>query len=400
MRTNLGLKSGNPQTDANRRLTKLENLIQQVPGRPMVVQGGNAVVDTYLVQTAHGFVVGSVIYWTGSAWANAKGNAASTAVWLGVVSRVYGPNAFDITYSGVISLQTALSVTPGDLYYLSSATAGLAVTPADIASIYQSPVFLCEDTTTLIVFPCAAQAAVAGDTVTDKNISQTAHGFSVGQVVYETGSGFALAKANAAATCLYSGVVSKVEDANHFDIVYSGVITGLSGLSAGTQYYLSDATAGALLSTPPASTAYQVPVLMATGSSTAIVYSSSGVGSSHLNLHAGDGTSGGGKLRVYVTATLYVDFSSSGITITNTSTGTSVVITATNMTIANGSGQSSVLDDLGNLTLTQVSGNVIQLLAADIAALSSQTAKMLAYQVCDTGSGTIKTAYILSSPPT
>lgn len=400
MRTNLGLKSGNPQTDSNRRLAILENLIKQVPGRPMVVQGVNAAVDVYLVQTAHGFVVGSVIYWTGTVWAKAKGNAASTAVWLGVVSRVYGPNAFDITYSGVISLQAALSVTPGALYYLSSTTAGLAVTPTDTASIYQSPVFLCEDTTTLVVFPCAAQAAVAGDTVTDKNVLQTAHGFSVGQVVYETGSGFALAKANAAATSLYAGVISKVEDANHFDIVYSGVITGLSGLSAGTMYYLSAATAGATTSTAPSSANYQVPILVATGSTTGIVYSARGGGSSHLGLHAGDATSGGGTLRVYVTATLYIDFSSSGITITNTSTGTSVVVTATNVTIANGSGQSSVLDDLGNLTLTQVNGNVIQLLAADIAALTSQTAKMLAYQVCDTGTGTIKTAYILSSPPT
>jgi hypothetical protein len=159
MRTNLGLKNGNPQTDANRRLTRLENLIQQVPGRPMVVQDNNAILDTYQVQEAHGFAVGDVINWDGTSWGKAQGNTADDGIWNGVVSVVYGPNAFDITYAGIFTSKTALSFTPGDLYYLSSTTAGLAVNPVDTGSVFQSPVFMCIDENTIQVFPCAAVSA-------------------------------------------------------------------------------------------------------------------------------------------------------------------------------------------------------------------------------------------------
>src|SRR5271156_882999 len=100
MRTNLGMKSGNPQADFNRRLTILENLAQQIPGRPMVVQSVDTVGDPYIVQTAHGFDVGTIINWDGTAWGKSQGNTADDGIWNGVVSAVHGPNAFNIVYSG------------------------------------------------------------------------------------------------------------------------------------------------------------------------------------------------------------------------------------------------------------------------------------------------------------
>ena len=68
MRTNLGMKAGNPDTDVNRRLTALETGLQQIPGRPMVLQNVNAVSDQYIVQSAHGFSFGTIIFWNGTAW--------------------------------------------------------------------------------------------------------------------------------------------------------------------------------------------------------------------------------------------------------------------------------------------------------------------------------------------
>ena len=103
-------------------------------------------------------------------------------------------------------------------------------------------------------------------------------------------------------------------------------------------------------------------------------------------------------MRIYSTATVYVDVDNAGnLTVSN---GTlSTTITDTNVTVSDGAGHYSEIDDAGNLTLTQANGNVIQLLASDMSPLTSTTAKMLPYQVCDTGTGTIKTASILSTPP-
>ncbi len=86
------------------------------------------------------------------------------------------------------------------------------------------------------------------------NITQSAHGFSVGQAVYFNGTIYALAKANAASTSDVIGVVSNVLNVDTFSIVISGAII-LSGLTVG-QYFLSDVTAGLLTLTPPSNSSY------------------------------------------------------------------------------------------------------------------------------------------------
>ena len=159
------------------------------------------------------------------------------------------------------------------------------------------------------------------DVVTDKGLKQTAHGFSVGTIIYwdSATSLYALCKANAAGTCVYDGVVSNVPDTDTFDIVYSGVIADVDDatFTDGTTYYLSEATAGDFRSTVPAHTFYQVPVfhcfLDSDGSSlNLLVYPGRPLGSSHLALVAGDATAGGGTGRIYSTATVYWDMSSAG----------------------------------------------------------------------------------------
>ena len=96
------------------------------------------------------------------------------------------------------------------------------------------------------------------------NISQTAHGFTVGQVVYYTGSAYALARADIAATAEVIGIVSTVSNANAFTITTEGYVIGLTGLTAGSVYFLSPSSAGLLTTTEP-STVGQVskPLLIA-----------------------------------------------------------------------------------------------------------------------------------------
>ena len=85
----------------------------------------------------------------------------------------------------------------------------------------------------------------------EKDITQTTHGLVVGDVVRLSGANYVKAQANSAANAEVVGIVSAVTDANNFTLNYGGRITGLSGLSAGTVYFLDDDTAGLLTATEP-----------------------------------------------------------------------------------------------------------------------------------------------------
>lgn len=108
----------------------------------------------------------------------------------------------------------------------------------------------------------AASTAASGST--SNEITQTSHGFSVGDAVYHTGTAYAKAQANADATSEVIGVVSAVAGANVFSLLTNGRITGLTGLTAGAVYFLSASTAGALTATEPSTTGHvSKPVLVA-----------------------------------------------------------------------------------------------------------------------------------------
>lgn len=104
-----------------------------------------------------------------------------------------------------------------------------------------------------------------------QDINQTAHGFAVADVIYFTGSAWAKAKSNDN-TKLGVGIVTAVADADNFTITVAGFVTGLSGLTAGQYYFVSDATAGLLTSTEPTSTnSYSNPILLAQTTTTGLV---------------------------------------------------------------------------------------------------------------------------------
>jgi len=103
----------------------------------------------------------------------------------------------------------------------------------------------------------------------ESTITQAAHGFSVGQLVYLVGATYTLALADDAVSAEVVGIVSAVADANTFTLTTSGLVTGLSGLTAGTVYFLSPTVAGALTSTQPTTDGQVVkPVFVADSTTT------------------------------------------------------------------------------------------------------------------------------------
>lgn len=132
------------------------------------------------------------------------------------------------------------------------------------------------DSTQTLGIKWATPSAASGDSIA-KSVTQTAHGFSVQDVVYYTGSAYAKAKADVDSTSEVLGVVSAVAGANDFTIIMDGFVSGLSGLTAGTTYYLSPTTAGALTTTSPTTTGQvSKPVLVAVSTTTAFVLQSRG----------------------------------------------------------------------------------------------------------------------------
>jgi hypothetical protein len=109
-------------------------------------------------------------------------------------------------------------------------------------------------------------------------VVQTAHGFSPGQALRRDTTAWVKALADTSANGSMVGVVDRVINANTFYLRLTGKITGLSGLSAGTTYYLSTTTPGALSPTAP-STVGQLyrPVLVADSATSGYVYNDAGM---------------------------------------------------------------------------------------------------------------------------
>lgn len=105
-----------------------------------------------------------------------------------------------------------------------------------------------------------------------KTVTQSSHGFVVGDVLKLSGTTYAKAKADSSANAEVVGIVSAVGGVNTFTLTMGGEVTGLSGLTAGTVYFLDPSTAGAITATEP-STAGQIskPIGVA-NTTTSILY--------------------------------------------------------------------------------------------------------------------------------
>lgn len=85
-----------------------------------------------------------------------------------------------------------------------------------------------------------------------KTHTQTSHGFTVGQVLRYSGTAWVTAQANTAANAEAIGLLFAIIDANTFQVIEAGYLTGWThGLTLGTAAFVSPTTPGALTSTTP-----------------------------------------------------------------------------------------------------------------------------------------------------
>lgn len=93
-------------------------------------------------------------------------------------------------------------------------------------------------------------SSLSGENVT-KEITQTSHGFSVGDFVGWSGGTYNKAIADGSYNGEFIGLVTDVPNTNEFKLTQSGYATGLTGLVASDTYWLSASVAGSLTNTEP-----------------------------------------------------------------------------------------------------------------------------------------------------
>lgn len=117
--------------------------------------GGGGTIDK-ITQASAGFVIGDVLYLNGTTYAKAIATSAAAAEVVGVVSRIVDATpatfTFEITLSGEVAGLSGL--TPGEVYFLDSSTAGAitAVEPSVVGQI-SLPVGVASSASTLYVAP-------------------------------------------------------------------------------------------------------------------------------------------------------------------------------------------------------------------------------------------------------
>lgn len=116
--------------------------------------------------------------------------------------------------------------------------------------------------------------AIAGDGSSLVTIvTQPNHGFTLDQIVYHDGTGYALAQADTAADAEVIGIVVLVNSVNTFSLLTSGKLTTAQTLTPGTVYYLSPTIAGALQNTEPTTPGYiSKPLIIASGANEGFFY--------------------------------------------------------------------------------------------------------------------------------
>lgn len=101
---------------------------------------------------------------------------------------------------------------------------------------------------------------------TSIRVTQSAHGLTTGDVVYFDGASWHKALATSTST-LGIGVAQYVSS-SIFNVIFSGQVSGFTGLSSGNYYFLSDSISGGLTYTEPS---ISNPLLFATSSTSGIV---------------------------------------------------------------------------------------------------------------------------------
>lgn len=111
-----------------------------------------------------------------------------------------------------------------------------------------------------------------------KSVTQATHGFSVGDLLRMSGTTYIKAQANNSTNAEVVGIVSTVVDVDNFILTTNGAVSGLAGLTAGSVYFLSDSTAGAMTTTEPTTATYiSKPVLISDTTTSGFFYNFRGI---------------------------------------------------------------------------------------------------------------------------
>lgn len=240
-------------------------------------------------------------------------------------------------------------------------------------------------------FPIGAPSD--GTSIREK-ISAT-NSFLPGDVVYLNGGTWTKARANAIATSLYSGIIESATT-NGFVIVYAGKIT-LTGLSAGTTYYLSDVTAGATIArTALGADAMYVPVMRAVTDKIAIVLPERDLLADHSALTLGDNTDGGGALTIFYAAGKKITIEKTTGKITATFPNNKALVIEQNKITMNFTNGNSLVAEETKLTMSFTNGNKFEVAQTDFIG-SGKLVKLREVDVCE---GTTAKKMLIASSQT
>jgi microcystin-dependent protein len=116
-------------------------------GSSLILQGGAAVAKTLkesITQASHGFAVGDVIRWDGTAatpkYVKAIADTAQNAEVAGVVSQTPDSNEFEITYHGYIDLPSLSGISAPVMFLSSTSGGSMAASPPSAVGTVVKPV--------------------------------------------------------------------------------------------------------------------------------------------------------------------------------------------------------------------------------------------------------------------
>ena len=277
-------------------------------GYVSIVNGANKItVD----QTSHGLSFGMPVYMktADGKYTKALANNAATSEVIGVVSRVYNDNKFELSLSGEIIGDFSqinegnAALVAGQAYFVDTANAG-KITPTKPINedFFQKSVLIGLTTDRAIVknfigAEVAQEQRAADALVSNKiQISQDAHGFTNGHALYYDGeiSQYRVAESQDGLDEVI-GIVEKVNSADIFEMVLSGQIRfpevtghGCNAMTAGDTHYITptgtSATFANVINNTELETAggfgnndINKPLFVATSQSTAIVTNLRGI---------------------------------------------------------------------------------------------------------------------------
>lgn len=169
-------------------------------------------ISKCITQANHGFAVKDVIGWSGGTYNKAIADGTYDGEVLGIVTKCYGPNAFELTQSGYVTGLTGLVAST--TYFLSDVTAGLLTSTEPTGDTHISKTVMVADTTTsgwVLPYPgyflttgCTGGGGVWG-TITGTLSDQTDLQSALDAKLDATGLTYTL---NSPSTCTVGGITS------------------------------------------------------------------------------------------------------------------------------------------------------------------------------------------------